>query len=62
MDENTVGDPMSLLKWTGKSTRKIADEMVDLGQPMSAMSVCRMLKEMGYSLQAQANVKTKEGK
>lgn len=60
MDENTAGDPMSLLKWTGKSTRKIADEMVDLGHPMSAMSVCRMLKEMGYSLQA--NVKTKEGK
>lgn len=60
MDENTAGDPMSLLKWTGKSTRNIADEMVNLGHFMSAMSVCRMLKEMGYSLQA--NVKTKEGK
>ncbi len=60
MDENTAGDPMSLLKWTGKSTRKIAGEMVNLAHPMSAMSVCRMLKEMDYSLQA--NVKTKEGK
>ncbi len=60
MDENTAGDPMSLLKWTGKSTRNIADEMVNLGHSMSAMSVYRMLKEMGYSLQA--NVKTKEGK
>lgn len=60
MDENTAGDPMSLLRWTGKSTRKIADGMVTLGHPMSAMSVCRMLKEMGYSLQA--NVKTKEWK
>ena len=60
MDENTAGDPMSLLKWTGKSTRKIADEMVNLGHSMSAMSICRILKEMGYSLQA--NVKTKEGK
>ena len=59
MDENTAGDPMSLLKWTGKSTRKIADEMAGLEHPMSAMSVCRILKEMGYSLQA--NVKTKEG-
>ena len=58
MDENTAGDPMSLLKWTGKSTRKIADEMANLAHPMSAMSVCRMLKEMDYSLQA--NVKTKE--
>ena len=60
MDENTAGDPLSLLKWTVKSMRKITDEMVDLGHPMSAMSVYRMLKEMGYSLQA--NVKTKEGK
>lgn len=60
MDENTAGDPMSLLKWTGKSTRNIADEMFKLGHPMSAMSVYRMLKEMDYSLQA--NVKTKEGK
>lgn len=60
MDENTAGDPMSPLKWTGKSTRKIADEMVNLGHPMSVMSVYRMLKEMGYSLQV--NVKTKEGK
>jgi len=60
MDENTAGDPMSLLKWTGKSTRKIADEMVSLEHSMSAVSVCRMLKETGYSLQA--NVKTKEGK
>lgn len=59
MDENTAGDPMSLLKWTGKSMRKIADEMVELGHSISAMSIYRMLKEMGYSLQA--NVKTKEG-
>lgn len=60
MDETTAGDPMSLLKWTGKSTRNIADEMSKLGHSMSAMSVYRILKEMGYSLQA--NVKTKEGK
>ena len=60
MDETTAGDPMSLLKWTGKSTHKIADEMTRLGHPMSPMSIYRLLKEMGYSLQA--NVKTKEGK
>lgn len=60
MDETTAGDPMSLLKWTGKSTHKIADEMIRLGHPMSGMSTYRLLKEMGYSLQA--NVKTKGGK
>lgn len=59
MDETTAGDPMSLLKWTGKSTHNIAEEMMKLGHPMSAMSVYRMLKERGYSLQA--NVQTKEG-
>ena len=60
MDENTAGDPMSLLKWTGKSTRKIADEMTRKGYPMSSVTVGRLLKDMGYSLQS--NVKTKEGK
>ena len=60
MDETTAGDPMSLLKWTGKSTHKLADEMIRLGHPMSGMSIYRLLKEMGYSLQT--NVKTKEGK
>lgn len=60
MEETTAGDPMSLLKWTGKSTNKIADEMAGLGHPMSGMSVYRMLKEMGYSLQA--NIQTKGGK
>ena len=28
IDETTARDPMSLLKWTGKSTNKIAEEMV----------------------------------
>jgi hypothetical protein len=27
MDKNTAGDPMSLLKWTNKSTYNIADEL-----------------------------------
>lgn len=45
--ETTAGDPMSQLKWTSKSTYRIAAE---LG---------RLLKTLGYSLQA--NVKSKEG-
>jgi hypothetical protein len=50
---------MSLLRWTSKSTRTIADEMSKQGQPISNATVARCLHEMGYSLQA--NVKTKEG-
>ena len=59
MEETTAGDPMSYLKWSCKSTRKIAKELTKEGHFISAMSVYRLLKELGYSLQA--NVKTKEG-
>jgi Rhodopirellula transposase DDE domain len=60
LEETTAGDPMSLLKWTGKSTRIMAAELTRQGHPVSAMSVCRYLWEMGYSLQG--NVKSIEGK
>lgn len=59
MGENTAGDPMSFLKWTCKSTYKIADELNLRGHKISAETVRRLLRERDYSLQA--NVKTKEG-
>ena len=60
MDETTAGDPMSLLKWTSKSTYKIREQIEKLGYSISENTVGHLLKEMGYSLQA--NVKVKEGK
>jgi hypothetical protein len=60
LEETTAGDPMSLLKWTAKSTRTIAAELSRRGQPVSAVTVARCLRDMGYSLQA--NVKTLEGR
>jgi hypothetical protein len=59
LDETTAGDPMSLLKWTNKSTRTIAAELSRLGYPISWHTVARCLHDMEYSLQA--NVKTIEG-
>jgi hypothetical protein len=59
VEETTAGDPMSLLKWTGKSTRALADELTRAGHSVSSVTVARLLREMGYSLQA--NVKTIEG-
>jgi hypothetical protein len=59
LEETTAGDPMSLLKWTGKSTRTIAAELTRQGHPVSAMTVWRCLEEMEYSLQG--NVKSIEG-
>ena len=54
MEENTAGDPMSLLRWTNKSTVRIADELTRLGHSVSDETVRRRLAEMGYSLQANA--------
>jgi len=59
VEETTAGDPMSLLRWTSKSTRTISEELSRRGHPTAAMTVARCLADLGYSLQA--NVKTKEG-
>ena len=57
MDETTAGDPMSLLKWTNKSTYQIREQIEKLGYSICENTAGRMLKEMGYSLQANAKVK-----
>jgi DDE family transposase len=54
MEENTAGDPMSLLRWTNKTTLRIAEELTRLGHSVSDETVRRRLAEMGYSLQANA--------
>jgi hypothetical protein len=59
MDESTVGDPMSPLKWNSKSSYQIREYLTAQGHPVSEDTVQRRLKEMGYSLQA--NKKNKEG-
>lgn len=56
----TRGDPESPLRWTAKSTRKLAEELTAAGHPVSPQKVGRLLKEVGYSLQS--NQKTLEGK
>ena len=60
LQETTAGDPMSLLKWTSKSTRTLAEELTRLGHPVTARTVARCLDDLGYSLQA--NVKAVEGR
>jgi len=59
LEETTAGDPMSLLRWTSKSTRTIAEELMRRGHQVHANTVGRCLYDLGYSLQA--NRKTKEG-
>jgi transposase len=60
VDTSTRGDPMSPLRWTCKSTRTLAAELSREGFSASANTVRRLLRECGYSLQA--NRKTIEGK
>ena len=59
MEESTVGDPMSPLKWNSKSTYQIQQQLADLGHVISEDTVQRRLRAMEYSLQA--NIKDKEG-
>ena len=60
VDPATRGDPESLLRWTTKSTEKLAGELASAGHAVSADTVGRLLKEDGYSLQG--NAKTVEGR
>jgi len=59
VEPDARGDPMSPLRWTLKSTRKLADALVEMGHQVSHMTVYALLGQMGYSLQATA--KTVEG-
>jgi len=53
------GDPESPLRWTCKSTRRLAQELGDQGYQVSHRLVAALLHELEYSLQG--NRKTKEG-
>jgi transposase len=56
----TRGDPETVLRWTCKSIRNLAKELTHKGHKTSRRMVAELLREMGYSLQA--NRKTIEGK
>jgi transposase len=54
------GDPMSPLRWTTKSTRTLAAELTAQGHRIGADTVADLLRQEGFSLQA--DTKTVEGK
>lgn len=54
------GDPMSPLRWTCKSTRRLAQELSECGHPISHSKVGEFLDKLGYSLQS--TQKRMEGK
>lgn len=50
MEYETAGDPVTGLKWTRKTTEKIARELGKLAIHVSAKTVGRLLKTLHYSL------------
>ena len=59
VEPDSRGDPQSPLRWTCKSTRRLAQELTAQGHPVGPTTVRHLLKAAGYSLQA--NRKTREG-
>ena len=59
VDPVSRGDPMSPLRWTNKSTRKLVEELARKGFTISPGKVGSLLAGLGYSLQGVS--KTLEG-
>ncbi len=60
VDPDSRGDPEQPLRWTAKSVRKLAEALRGQGHQVSHETVARLLRSLGYSLQA--NAKVREGR
>ncbi|MGH8865458.1 MAG: ISAzo13 family transposase [Burkholderiales bacterium] len=59
VEPSSRGDPMSALRWTCKSTTRLAQELARQGHRVSQRTVCDLLAQLNYSLQSVR--KTREG-
>lgn len=59
VEPTSRGDPMSPLRWTCKSTTRLARELSEMGHAVSQRTVCDLLARLNYSLQSTR--KTREG-
>jgi hypothetical protein len=59
VEPTSRGDPMSPLRWTCKSTTRLAEELNQMGHAVSQRTVCDLLARMNFSLQSTR--KTREG-
>src|ERR1017187_3098318 len=50
LEHDTAGDPNTGLKWTRKTTEKIAQVLQEIDIPVSANTVARLLYQMDFSL------------
>jgi transposase len=56
VEESAQGDPQSPLLWTTKSVTKLSGELTAAGHRCSPQTVWRLLRELGFSTQANARV------
>ena len=59
VEPTAKGDPMSPLRWTTHSTRRLTEMLQELGYNVSKTQVCQLLHEMEYHLSG--NRKSIEG-
>jgi hypothetical protein len=52
VEPTSLGDPMSPLRWTCKSTTRLAQELNLMGHAVSQRTVCDLLAQLNYSLQS----------
>jgi len=52
LEPYTKGDPMNPLRWTSKSMRTLENALEQKGHTISDTTIAEILKEQGYSLQA----------
>jgi transposase len=60
VEDSSRGDPESPLMWTTKSAKNLAGELAEQGHRCSPQTVWRLLREQGFS--TQANAKAAEGR
>ena len=59
MKHDTAGDPMTGLKWTHRTTAKVAGELRHLGLGVGARTVARLLSQMGFALRVNHKKRTR---
>jgi transposase len=52
LSDETAGDPMSRQRWVRSSTRNLCKQLAAQGHQVGYRTVARLLRKMGFSLQA----------
>lgn len=56
LEPHTKGDPMRPLLWTNKSLVALSEGLAEMGHIVSKTTVAKLLKMLGYGLQATKNL------